>query len=111
MPPGKTWPSAAATGWRSLIWGIVITQGNDTLEENAWFLQQVLSTSKPVVLTCAMRPATALAPDGRQNLLDAMALVLDPMARGVLFVCAGRIHSARDVQKVHPYRLDAFSSG
>jgi len=26
-------------------------------------------------------------------------------------VCAGRIHSARDVCKVHPYRLDAFSSG
>lgn len=26
-------------------------------------------------------------------------------------MCAGRIHSARDVQKVHPYRLDAFSSG
>jgi L-asparaginase len=26
-------------------------------------------------------------------------------------VCAGVIHSARHVQKVHPYRLDAFSSG
>ncbi len=93
------------------VGGIVITHGTDTLEETAWFLQQVLSASKPVVLTCAMRPATALAPDGPQNLLHAMAVVLDPMARGVLVVCAGRIHSARDVQKVHPYRLDAFSSG
>ena len=93
------------------VGGIVITHGTDTLEETAWFLQQVLHTTKPVVLTCAMRPATALAPDGPQNLLDAMAVVLDPMARGVLVVCAGRIHSARDVQKIHTYRLDAFSSG
>lgn len=91
--------------------GMVITHGTDTLEETAWFLQQVLGTTKPVVLTCAMRPATALAPDGPQNLLDAMAVVLDPQAQGVLVVCAGRIHGARDVQKVHPYRLEAFSSG
>ncbi len=93
------------------VGGIVITHGTDTLEETAWLLQMLLHTHKPVVLTCAMRPATALAPDGPQNLLDAMAVVRDPMARGVLAVCAGRIHSAREVQKVHPYRLDAFSSG
>lgn len=96
---------------QSDVRGLVITHGTDTLEETAWFLQLVLQTTKPVVLTCAMRPATALAPDGPQNLLDAMAVVNDPLAQGVLVVCAGRIHSAQDVQKVHPYRLDAFSSG
>jgi L-asparaginase len=110
-----TWQTLAqrCSHWlgQSDVVGIVITHGTDTLEETAWFLQQVLGTTKPVVLTCAMRPATALTPDGPQNLLDAMAVVRDPMARGVLAVCAGRIHSARDVQKVHPYRLDAFSSG
>lgn len=110
-----TWQALAlrCTHWLAQpdVGGIVITHGTDTLEETAWFLQQVLHTTKPVVLTCAMRPATALTPDGPQNLLDAMAVVCDPMARGVLAVCAGRIHSARDVQKVHPYRLDAFSSG
>jgi L-asparaginase len=110
-----TWQTLAqrCTHWlgQSDVAGIVITHGTDTLEETAWFLQQVLGTTKPVVLTCAMRPATALTPDGPQNLLDAMAVVRDPMARGVLAVCAGRIHSARDVQKIHPYRLDAFSSG
>jgi L-asparaginase len=93
------------------VGGIVVTHGTDTLEETAWFLQQVLHSRKPVVLTCAMRPATALAPDGPQNLMDALTVVRDPEAQGVLLVCAGRIHSARDVQKVHPYRLDAFSSG
>lgn len=93
------------------VGGIVITHGTDTLEETAWFLQQVLHAAKPVVLTCAMRPATALAPDGPQNLLDALTVARHAQAQGVLAVCAGRIHSARDVQKVHPYRLDAFSSG
>lgn len=95
--------------------GIVITHGTDTLEETAFFLHSVLSVKllaeKPVVLTCAMRPATAIAPDGPQNLMDAFAVALTPGAAGVLVVCAGSLHSAVSVQKVHPYRLDAFSSG
>ncbi len=91
--------------------GVVITHGTDTLEETAWFLQQVLGTTKPVVMTCAMRPATSLEADGPQNLLDALAVVRDPQAQGVLLACAGSIHGAQHVQKIHPHRLDAFSSG
>ncbi len=93
------------------VGAIVITHGTDTLEETAWFLHGVLRTHKPVVLTCAMRPATAVAPDGPQNLLDAVAVARAPGARGVLVVCAGEVHGARGVHKVHPYRLNAFSSG
>ena len=91
--------------------GIVITHGTDTLEETAFFLQAVLAPAKPVVLTCAMRPATALAPDGPQNVLDAVAVAAAAGARGVVVVCAGTIHGAADVAKQHTYRLDAFSSG
>ncbi|MDH4415711.1 MAG: asparaginase [Acidovorax sp.] len=91
--------------------GLVITHGTDTLEETAWFLHEVLNTTKPVVLTCAMRPATALTPDGPQNLLDAVAVVLAPGATGVVAVAAGELHAALGVQKVHPYRVHAFSSG
>ena len=95
--------------------GVVITHGTDTLEETAYFLLSVLPvaalTGKPVVLTCAMRPASALTPDGPQNLLDAVAVACAPGACGVLVVCAGVLHRALDVQKVHPYRLDAFGSG
>jgi L-asparaginase len=40
-----------------------------------------------------------------------VAVAAHPGARGVLAVCAGVIHGAPDVQKVHTYRLDAFSSG
>ena len=95
----------------SAVKGIVITHGTDTVEETAWFLQTVLQPLKPVVLTCAMRPATALAPDGPQNLVDAIGVVLDEGTTGVMVVCAGVVHAARRVQKVHPYRLDAFDSG
>lgn len=93
------------------VCGIVITHGTDTLEETAWFLQCSLRSEKPVVLTCAMRPATALSPDGPQNLLDAVAVALDPDALGVLAVAAGAVHEARWVHKAFPYRVDAFSSG
>jgi L-asparaginase len=109
--------------WRSLalrcahwlaqddVAGIVIGHGTDTLEETAYFLQAVLAPGKPVVLTCAMRPATALVPDGPQNLVDAIAVASTPGARGVVAVCAGTIHAAADVAKEHTYRLDAFTSG
>lgn len=93
------------------VQGIVITHGTDTLEETAFFLQALLAPAKPVVLTCAMRPATALVPDGPQNLLDAVAVARHAGARGVVAVCAGVVHGAADVQKAHTYRLDPFSSG
>ena len=97
---------------RADVGGIVITHGTDTLEETAWFLQCVLQPSKPVVLTCAMRPASAISADGPGNLRDAVACAADTQAAGcgVLAVVAGQVWSARQVCKVHPYRVDAFSS-
>src|SRR6185503_11170348 len=41
--------------------GIVITHGTDTIEETAYFLNLVVKSRKPVVLTAAMRPSTALS--------------------------------------------------
>ncbi|WP_427912090.1 asparaginase [Ramlibacter sp. MMS24-I3-19] len=93
------------------VTGVVVTHGTDTLEETAYFLHRVLAPAKPLVLTCAMRPATALSADGPQNIADAIAVVRTAGARGVVAVCAGRVHAGVDVRKVHPYRLDAFSSG
>jgi L-asparaginase len=91
--------------------GIVVTHGTDTMEETAFFLQAVLAPGKAVVLTGAMRPATSAAPDGPQNLADAIAVAATPGAQGVTVAFAGTVHAPRDVQKVHPYRIDAFSSG
>ena len=91
--------------------GVVVTHGTDTLEETAYFLQRVLAPAKPVVLTAAMRPATAARPDGPGNLRDAVAVAGDPHATGVLAVMAGSVFAARDVRKAHTSRLDAFEAG
>lgn len=96
---------------RQDVGGIVITHGTDTLEETAFFLQAVLQPVKPVVLACAMRPATALVPDGPQNLLDAVTVARETGLAGVVAVCAGLVHRAEHVTKVHSYRTDAFDSG
>ena len=96
---------------QSEVQAVLITHGTDTLEETAYFLHALLMPSKPVVLTCAMRPVTALVPDGPQNLMDALAIALSPGAGGVSVVCAGAVFGAEDVQKIHPYRLNAFGAG
>ncbi len=94
--------------------GIVITHGTDTLEETAYFLHCMIPLHlqiKPIVLTCAMRPATSSEADGPRNLRDAVLVACDGQSRGVLAVCAGDVHHALSVQKVHTYALNAFSSG
>ena len=96
---------------RSDVAGVVVTHGTDTLEETAYLLQRVLAPDKPVVLTAAMRPSTALLADGPQNIVDAVRVALHPGARGVVAVLAGTIHAASDVRKQHTYRVDAFGSG
>ncbi|MBL8362346.1 MAG: asparaginase [Rubrivivax sp.] len=95
---------------RADVQGLVITHGTDTLEETAWLLQRMLAPAKPVVLTAAMRPATSLAADGPQNLLDAVTVAQVQGAHGVVACVAGRVLSATDVQKVHSYRTDAFDA-
>lgn len=95
---------------REEVAGVVITHGTDTLEETAYFLHRVLAPRKPVVLTAAMRPATALQTDGPQNLLDAVSVASDERAQGVLTVFAGAVHGAEQIRKVHSYKVDAFAS-
>lgn len=115
------WPVWQALLARSRDWlaqsevrAVVITHGTDTLEETAWLLHSLLAPAKPLVLTCAMRPADAPDSDGPGNLRDALIVAADMSARGaggVVAVCAGRVMSASAVQKMHSSRLDAFDSG
>lgn len=92
--------------------GVVIVHGTDTLEETAYWLQLTVASAKPVVLTAAMRPSTALSADGPLNLFNAVTLAAYPGAagQGVLVAFANRIHGARDVTKVSTYAADAFAS-
>ncbi len=97
---------------RPEVAGVVVTHGTDTLEETACFLHHTVSARKPVVLTAAMRPATAPSPDGPQNLVDAVLLAGGAGgAVGVVAVLAGAVHAGVDLRKLHGYRVDAFSSG
>lgn len=109
-----TWQRLAAAVQQQLsrpeVVGVVITHGTDTVEETAYFLHRALAPSKPVVLTAAMRPATALAPDGPQNLFDAVQVAAAPGAMGVVVALAGCVHDAIQVRKTHSYRVDAFES-
>ena len=92
--------------------GVVITHGTDTLEETAYFLHITLTTAKPVVMTAAMRPASALSADGPLNLYQAVQLASRPAAgrAGVLAVLGDRILPATQLSKRHPSAVDAFSS-
>lgn len=92
--------------------GMVITHGTDTLEETAYFLDLVISSQIPVVMTGAMRPAHVAGSDVAANLLSALAVAADPSARGrgVLVVMNEKIHSARAIQKMAVSGVDAFAS-
>ena len=90
--------------------GMVITHGTDTLEETSFFLNLTLNVHKPVVLTGAMRPATATSADGPMNLYEAVALACDPSSYeiGVLAVVSDTIYSGRDLTKTNSIKTDAF---
>lgn len=92
--------------------GAVITHGTDTMEETAYFLQLVVKSKKPVVLTGSMRPSTALSADGPLNIYNAVAIAGDPEARGrgVLVAANDDIHGGRDLTKGNTTDVQTFIS-
>ena len=92
--------------------GIVITHGTATLEETAYFLHLTVKSERPVVVTGAMRPPSAVGSDADLNLLDAIRLAASPEAagRGVLTVLNNEIQCARDVTKDNAFRVNTFNS-
>lgn len=92
--------------------GVVITHGTDTMEETAYFLNLVVKSDKPVVMVGSMRPATAIGADGPPNLYNAVAVAINPDARGrgVLVVLNDEIHYAREIEKQNTTQLDTFKS-
>jgi L-asparaginase len=97
---------------RDDVTGIVIVHGTNVLEETGFFLNLTIDSEKPVVITGAQRPSTALGTDGPANLYDAFRVAGSTLARGkgVLVVANNEIHSARDVTKTSTYRTHTFKS-
>ena len=93
--------------------GFVITHGTDTMEETAYFLNLTVKTDKPVVLTGAMRPATALSADGPMNLYESVCVAAsaEAVGHGVLIVFSDRIYAARTMTKTSTYSVMAISAG
>lgn len=90
--------------------GIVVTHGTDTLEETALVVDLACPRGTPVVLTGAMRPATALGADGPMNLYAAAVTALDPAARdgGALVLMNDQVYGPDRAAKAHTSRVDAF---
>ena len=92
--------------------GIVVTHGTDTMEETAFFLNLVVKSDKPVVMVGSMRPSTAVSADGPLNLYNAVAVAVDPNAkgRGVLVVMNDWIHGAHSLTKTSTTAVQTFMS-
>ena len=90
--------------------GVTITHGTATLEETSYFLHLTVKSSKPVVITGAMRPPTALSTDADLNLLDAIRTAACPESSGlgVLTVLNNEIQCGRAVTKANTFRVETF---
>lgn len=97
---------------RSDIDGIVVTHGTDTMEETAYFLNLTVKSDKPVVLTGAMRPSTALSADGPLNLYNAVvtAGAKESKDKGVLVAMNGLVLGAEGVLKMNTVDVQTFQS-
>jgi len=92
--------------------GLVLVQGTNSLEETAYFLNLTVRSTKPIVVTGAQRPYTALSSDGPVNLLDAVRVAgaQETHGKGVVVVTNGEINAAREVTKTNTYHVQAFRS-
>jgi L-asparaginase len=92
--------------------GIVITHGTDTMEATAYFLDLVIHTNKPIVITGAMRPATSMSADGPLNMYNSVAVAGNPKSKGkgVLVVMNDTIQAARECTKTNTTNVDTFKS-
>jgi len=77
--------------------GVVVTRGNGSLEETAYFVDLLYGDARPVVFAAAQRPPLVSDSDGPRNFENALLTAIAPKSRGMgaLVVLNEDIHSAR----------------
>lgn len=91
---------------------IIITQGTDTLEESAFFIQSLWKSKIPIVFCAAMKHSSQLGSDYLANINDAIITAKSAINKdlGVLCVLNSCIHSANFIHKSNTFSLDTFTS-
>ena len=92
--------------------GFVIIHGTDTLEETAFFLDTIIDTDIPIVVTGSMKSSSELGFDGINNLTSSILVAKSTKShgRGVLVVMNDQINAASEVTKTNTLTLDTFKS-
>ena len=92
--------------------GVVITQGTDSLEESAFFLNLLWKLPEPLVITGAMRNPDSIGAEGGANIYASVLTALDDKSRnrGVLAVLNDTVHSAKWVHKSNTFAVNTFIS-
>lgn len=91
---------------------LVVTQGTDTIDETAFCLELLSGCDATLVVTGALRSASAVGADGPANLAAAVrvAAAAKRWGPGCVVVLNDEIHAARFVRKTHTSAPSAFSS-
>jgi L-asparaginase len=81
--------------------GVIVTHGTVSSEDTVYFLNLLVKSAKPIVLTNAQRMHGLIGNDGDRNFIDAVRVVLSPGAqgKGALLVHNETISAAREVVK------------
>ena len=92
--------------------GFVVVHGTDTLEETAFFLDTVIDSEVPIVVTGSMKSSSELGFDGINNLVSSILVARSTKSRGrgTLVVMNDQINAASEVTKTNTLSLDTFKS-
>jgi L-asparaginase len=93
--------------------GLLILHGTDTMEETAFFLNQIIHPNKPIIITGAMRTASEKDADGPRNTINALRVILSSQSNNgnIMVVMNGNIINGLAVSKTDSSNVDAFNGG